>query len=90
METMFRQLRVKPNVYANVTGHEAVVAMVALGFAVGGVPEIVAASSPYQNQVQFIESPIDHQPFNIGLICHKRHKQNAIVSAFWAVAESMS
>ena len=87
MEQFFKQMKQKPNIYANVTGHEAVVAMVALGCGIGGVPKIVVDSSPQRDRVAALESPKEFAPFEIGLICHKRQKQNAIVRAFWELAE---
>lgn len=86
IEAMYRHLAAKPHIYATVSGHEAIVSMVALGFGIGGVPDIVVRSSPQQNQIRIIDSPVNHAPVEIGLICHKRHKQNAIVDAFWELS----
>ena len=42
----FRDIGVRPHVYAQVAGNEAIVSMVSLGFGVGVVPEIVLDASP--------------------------------------------
>ena len=89
MDSFFKARKINPHIYAAVAGHEAVVAMVALGFGVGGVPQLVVDSSPQKDEVQVL-SQIEAIPaVNIGLICHKRHKQNPVVNAFWALASAL-
>ncbi len=83
MEYLFKQTKIKPNIYTTVIGHEAIVTMVALGFGVGGVPRLVLDNSPQQSQIKLLKPECAFEPFNIGLICHKRHKQNPVVNAFW-------
>lgn len=89
MDSFFKARKLSPNIYAAVAGHEAVVAMVALGFGIGGVPRLVVDSSPQRDEVQVLANIETIPAVNIGLLCHKRHKQNPIVNAFWALGKPM-
>jgi len=73
----------KPNVYAQVAGNEAIVSMVALGFGVGVVPELVLENSPQRESVEVLSVTPILQPFSVGLVCLKRRLANSLVSAFW-------
>ena len=46
LDQWFRGQGIKPDIYAQVSGHEAIVSMVGLGFGVGVVPELVLSNSP--------------------------------------------
>ena len=58
---------IKPNIYASVSGHEAIVSMVGLGFGVGLVPELVINNSPLKDKIQILNVEPALQPFAIGL-----------------------
>jgi len=76
----------RPRLYAQVAGHEAIVAMVALGLGVGFAPEVVVRNSGFHQNVELL--PID-QPLpdlRIGL-CALRHRLNSpLVRSLWRVA----
>lgn len=76
----------RPQLYAQVAGHEAIVAMVALGLGVGFAPEVVARNSGFQQNIELL--PID-QPLpdlRIGL-CALRHRlKSPLVRSLWQVA----
>lgn len=86
VDRWFRLNRIKPNIYAQATGNEAIVSMVGLGFGVGLVPRIVLENSPFAAKVK--ELPISHdiQPFTIGLCVLKRKLNNPLIAAFWEQA----
>ena len=46
-----RRQQGKPNIYATVSGHEALVSMVALGCGVGIAPNVVVENSPVKERV---------------------------------------
>ncbi|MFY0664922.1 MAG: HTH-type transcriptional activator IlvY [Natronospirillum sp.] len=79
----FRQRNLQPTVYAQVGGHEAIVSMVALGFGVGVVPELVLTNSPMRSQVRVLPVQPALAPFEIGLCAMRRRLQDPIVQAFW-------
>ncbi len=50
----FRRRQLRPNIYAEVAGHEAIIAMVRLGCGVGVVPKLVFDRSPLRGEVRAI------------------------------------
>lgn len=83
----FKANKIKPQIYSQVTGHEAVVSMVALGCGVGIVPELVLTSSPLFDSIelidnQYIDKPLK-QEFEIGLVCVKQRLNEPVMNAVW-------
>ncbi|WEM42255.1 HTH-type transcriptional activator IlvY [Photobacterium sp. DA100] len=66
--------KIRPNIYAQVGGHEAIVSMVALGCGIGIAPDVVIENSPVGNKVKRLEKE-KVQPMNLGLCC-KQSRQN--------------
>ncbi len=87
MVAWFRQRGSQPNVYARVSGNEAIVSMVGLGFGVGMVPRLVVENSPMVRSVEVIEAWPEAEPFTIGLCCLRRKRNNPLVGALWQLAE---
>ena len=84
----FKKMRIKPNIYAQVSGHEAIVSMVALGCGVGIAPEVVIVNSPVRDKIQRLKlEPI--KPFKLGVVCKRSNLDNPLLSAFWKVAEKV-
>lgn len=82
-ENWYRQKGVgKPNIYATVAGHEALVSMVALGCGVGIAPEIVIANSPVQERIKRITDPSILKPFELVLCYGKKQQQQPIIKEF--------
>jgi len=88
VERWFKQLGLKPSIYAQVSGHEAIVAMVALGFGVGVVPDLVLANSPMASKVRSLSVRPELEPFSVGLCVQSKHLPDPLVQAFWRVAEA--
>jgi LysR family positive regulator for ilvC len=82
----FRTMRVKPNIHAQVGGHEAIVSMVGLGFGVGLVPSIVLENSPLASRVRLLDIRHDMRPIAIGLCVLQRKMNNPLIRAFWTLA----
>jgi len=74
----------KANIYATVSGHEALVSMVALGCGVGIVPKVVVDNSPVRDKVQYLNNVGEIKPFELGICCLNQKKQQAIIQAFFA------
>lgn len=83
----FKHMALKPDVYAQVSGNEAIVAMVALGFGVGVVPDLVLSSSPMSENVKQLQVSPELEPFSVGLCVVNQHLSNSLVQAFWQVSE---
>ncbi len=79
----FNAMAVKPKIYAQVAGNEAIVSMVSLGFGIGIVPEIVLQNSPLKNAVTVVNPPKKLTAFNIGLFTLDKKLKNPLVRAFW-------
>ena len=82
----YQQQQVKPHILAEVSGHEALVSMVALGFGVGAVPQPVLEHSPLQRQVRVLASPVALGPFPVVLAVRRERLVESAVQAFWQLA----
>lgn len=87
MDQWFRQQGIKPNIYAQVSGHEAIVSMVGLGLGVGVVPELVITNSPLKDKVQLLDVQPPLEPFAVGVCALSQRLENPLVKAFWACAK---
>ncbi len=88
VEGWFRRQRIHPNVYAQVSGHEAVVSMVALGLGVAVVPELVLVNSPLRERVRTLAVEPALEPFAIGVASLQQRLANPLVKAFWDCAKA--
>ena len=53
-------MKFKPTIYAQTSGHEGVVSMVALGLGVGIAPDVVINNSPVKDKIQRLKvAPIN-------------------------------
>ncbi|SKA27553.1 DNA-binding transcriptional regulator IlvY [Vibrio cincinnatiensis] len=80
----FKKMKIKPNIYAQIAGHEAIVSLVALGCGIGIAPDVVINNSPLRDQVQRITVPAI-QPFKLGVCCKRSQLDNPLISALWRV-----
>ena len=85
-EQWFRQkYSGRPNVYAQVSGQEALVSMVALGCGIGLSPIVVVDNSQVKDRIQIL-SDTSIAPFDLGLCCFKKKLSDPIVAEFMAMA----
>ncbi len=89
LERWFRSHGIKPTIYAQVSGHEAIASMVALGLGVGVVPELVLAHSPIAEKLKVLPLVDELKPLAVGVCTLKRRLDNPLISAFWEVAASV-
>jgi LysR family positive regulator for ilvC len=73
----------KPTIYATVSGHEALVSMVALGCGVGIVPQVVVDNSPVKERVRNLENVGEIAPFELGVCCLNQNKTQPLINAFF-------
>lgn len=84
--TWFKKMKIKPSIYAQIAGHEAIVSMVALCCGVGIAPDVVINNSPVRDSIQRLSySPI--KPFQLGVCCRRSQLDNPLVRALWELAE---
>lgn len=86
VDRWFREQRIKPRIYAQVAGNEAIVSMVSLGFGLGVVPRLVLENSPLRERIRILEVEPPLEPFAIGMCILKRKLSNPLVRAFWDLA----
>lgn len=72
----------KPNIYATVSGHEAIVSMVALGCGIGIAPQVVVDLSPVKDRVYALDIEHGIKPFDLGVCCLNIRKEQPLVKAF--------
>lgn len=81
-EKWLKAMGIKPNIYANVTGHEALVSMVALGCGISIAPQLVIDASPVKNKIAILKPNLNPEAFDLGICCLKNKKSEQIISAF--------
>ncbi|MGV2872323.1 HTH-type transcriptional activator IlvY [Colwellia sp. E150_009] len=74
----------KANIYATVSGHEALVSMVALGCGVGIVPQVVVENSPVKDRVQYLADVGEIEPFELGICCLNQSRAQPLIKAFFS------
>ncbi|MDF7679533.1 HTH-type transcriptional activator IlvY [Enterobacteriaceae bacterium ESL0689] len=87
IERWFRRHKIhNPAIYATVSGHEAMVSMVALGCGVTLLPEVVLDNSPepVRNRVVILERSDDDPPFELGVCVQKKRLSEPLINAFWS------
>lgn len=88
IDAWLAQRSLRPDIYAEVDGNEAILAMVSLGCGVGIVPELVREGSPLKRAV--VRVPVDKPPrgFAVALCAKQRTLDRRAVSAFWSLQEA--
>ncbi len=84
----FSDKGIQPSVYSQVAGNEAIIAMVAMGCGVGVVPRLVLERSPFQDQVEILETTPHLEPFRVGACTLARNRRNPAVRSFWQVLDT--
>jgi LysR family positive regulator for ilvC len=79
----FSDQNITPKIYTQVSGNEAIVSMVSLGFGIGVVPKIVLDNSPLKHTVDIIKVEPELRDYEVGLVTKERKLSNPIMSAFW-------
>ena len=86
LDAWFANLGVQPDVYAQVAGHEAIVAMVSLGLGVGVVPKLVHDGVGMSDRVELIAGPSELPVLPVGLCALKQRLKDPLLASFWQVA----
>lgn len=86
LDTWFRERGIRPRIYAQVAGHEAIVAMVSLGLGVGIAPQLVIEASGMAPRVSQISVPMGLPPLTVGLCSLGQRLASPLVKSFWDVA----
>lgn len=84
VDNWFRDLKIQPEIYAQVAGNEAIVSMVSLGFGVGVLPKIVLDNSPLMKQVRLLDVAPRLEPYDVGLFALEKKLKSPLIAAIWA------
>ncbi|ALC16984.1 transcriptional regulator, LysR family [Desulfuromonas soudanensis] len=90
LDQWLKEKRITPNITSEVSGNEAIIAMVRLGVGVGIVPQLVLERSPFRDEVRVLDGGPQLEPYIVGLCTSRRNLQRPAVRAFWALAEERS
>ncbi len=74
---------IKPRIYAQVSGNEAIVSMVSLGFGIGVVPQIVLDNSPLTARIRIYDIRPPLTAYDIGLFALEKRLKDPLIAAFW-------
>jgi LysR family positive regulator for ilvC len=85
IDEWLRRRRIKPNIYSEVAGNEAILSLVGLGCGVGFVPGLVLESSPLRQRIRILEDGPSLPDFHVGFCTSKRNLEGStLVRAFWS------
>lgn len=74
-----------PLIYATVSGHEAIVSMVALGCGIALIPSVVVDNSPesIRNRITILDNVAVGAPLELGVCVQKKRLNEPLIDAFW-------
>ena len=90
LDIWFAENQMLPHVYSQVSGHEAIIALVSLGCGIGLVPRLVLEKSPVSADVFVLENTPELPPFIIGLFTLRKNLSNSRIKALWSLARGAS
>lgn len=76
----------QPDVYAEVDGNEAILALVALGCGVGVVPELVRKDSPLRGRIEPVDVKRPPRGYHVSLCAKDRTLARRTAAALWELA----
>ncbi|TCO50420.1 LysR family positive regulator for ilvC [Kribbella antiqua] len=84
----FRRTGVKPVIAAEPDGHEALLALVALGCGTGIVPRLVLESSTSVGRLVELSARPTLEPLTIGLCARRADLRRPLIAALWALTNT--
>ena len=88
IDAWFDARSAQPEIYAEVEGNEAILAMVALGCGVGIVPELVRKDSPLRGRIELVAVAKPPRGYHVSLCAKERTLVRRTVAALWELAPS--
>lgn len=86
IDVWFKRNRLSnPLIYATVSGHEAIVSMVALGCGIALIPSVVVDNSPepVRNRISILDNVTLGSPLELGVCVQKKRLNEPLIDAFW-------
>jgi len=84
----FRDKKLRPRIYSEVAGNEAILALVALGCGVGVLPRLVVERSPLRQEVRILDVRPRLPGFRVGFCVPRRRLKSPLIAAFWDSIET--
>ena len=84
-EKWFADKGIRPYIYSQVSGNEAIIAMVSMGCGVGIVPRLVLDQSSLASEVEILEIAPNLEPFTVAACTFAKNKRNPLVQSFWNI-----
>lgn len=82
VDKWFADKAITPYIYAQVSGNEAIIALVSMGCGVGIVPQLVLEKSNLKNEVSLLETSPQLKPFTVGVSTLTKSTENPVVRSF--------
>ncbi len=89
VEKFFQTLEVPPHIYSEISGHEAIVSITALGFGISVVPRLVYDISPFKNDVVVIKE-LPWSNFRVALCSLKNRAKNPNIKIVHDLAKRLA
>jgi LysR family transcriptional regulator, positive regulator for ilvC len=86
IDSWFRARSAEPEIYAEVEGNEAILAMVALGCGVGIVPELVRKESTLRGRIEAVEVARPPRGYYVSLCAKEKPLARRTTAALWELA----
>jgi LysR family positive regulator for ilvC len=86
IDAWLQQQGARPEVYAEVDGNEAILALVALGCGVGVVPELVRRDSPLRGRIQQVSIKRPPRGYHVSLCAKNRTLSRRTAAVLWELA----
>lgn len=86
IDAWFEEQGARPDVYAEVDGNEAILAMVALGCGVGIVPELVRKDSPLRGRIEPVAVRRPPRGYHVSLGAKSRTLSRRTAGGLWELA----
>ena len=83
-QAWFRANKITPTVVAEPAGHEALLALVALGYGIGIVPRLVLETSTLRDQVTVLAPRPRLPSLSIGLCAQRTNLRRPIIAQLWS------
>jgi LysR family positive regulator for ilvC len=87
-EKWFADKGIRPYIYSQVSGNEAIIAMVSMGCGVGIVPRLVLEKSSLKNEVEILDISPRLTSFTVAACTFAKNKENPLIRSFWNVVET--
>lgn len=85
LEQWAAQQQFSPQIYSQVSGHEAILSLVALGLGLGIAPDAVLEHSPVKHKVKVLTLNQAPAPFNLGVCCLGKRRHERLIQALFSV-----